>query len=331
MRRRELMLLVGGAMTAARALYAQQRAMPVIGFLGLASPGPFAPFVTAFHQGLRETGYIDGQNVTIEYRWAEGQQDLLPALAADLAALKVDVIAASGGPQPASAAIRATTAIPIVTAAAGNFVEHFNRPEGNLTGVSLLASHLTPKRLELLVELMPGAPVAVLANPTYSEYEPDRKVVEDAARVLGAEFRFVTASADADLEPAFAGVAKSGVSTLLISADPFFNSRRDRLVALAAHYAVPTMHEWRESVVAGGLISYGPSLPDMYRQVGIYVAKILKGAKPADLPVEQPTRFELVINLKTAKALGLRSRDQSSPAPTKLSNETRAQGMRDAG
>jgi putative ABC transport system substrate-binding protein len=261
--------------------------------------------VTAFHQGLRETGYVDGQNVAIEYRWAEGQQDRLPALAADLAALKVDVIAASGGPQPASAAMRATTAIPIVTAAAGNFVEHFNRPEGNLTGVSLLASHLTPKRLELLVELMPGAPVAVLANPSYSEYEPDRKAVEDAARVLGAEFRFVTASADADLEPAFASVAKSGVSTLLISADPFFNSRRDRLVALAARYAVPTMHEWRESVVAGGLISYGPSLPGMYRQVGIYVAKILKGAKPADLPIEQPTRFELVINLKTAKTLGL--------------------------
>ena len=263
----------------------------------------YRSFVTAFHQGLRETGYVDGQNVAIEYRWAEGQQDRLPALAADLAALKVDVIAASGGPQPASAAIRATTAIPIVTAAAGNFVEHFNRPEGNLTGVSLC--HLTPKRLELLVELMPGAPVAVLANPSYSEYEPDRKAVEDAARVLGAEFRFVTASADADLEPAFASVAKSGVSTLLISADPFFNSRRDRLVALAARYAVPTMHEWRESVVAGGLISYGPSLPGMYRQVGIYVAKILKGAKPADLPVQQPTRFELVINLKTAKALGL--------------------------
>ena len=278
MDRRQLMLLLGGAMTAARTLHAQQKAMPVIGFLGLASPGPFAPFVTAFHQGLRETGYIDGQNVVIEYRWAEGKQDRLPALAADLAALKVDVIASSGAPQPASAAILATTAIPIVTAAAGNFVEHFNRPEGNLTGVSLLASHLTPKRLELLVELMPGAPVAVLANPTYSEYEPDRKVVEDAARVLGAEFRFVTASADADVEPAFASVAKSGVSTLLISADPFFNSRRDRLVALAAHYAVPTMHEWRESVVAGGLISYGPSLPDMYRQVGIYVAKILKGA-----------------------------------------------------
>jgi putative ABC transport system substrate-binding protein len=181
-------------------------------------------------------------------------------LAADLAALKVDVISACGGPQPASAAIRATQAIPIVTVAAGNFVKHFNRPEGNLTGVSLLASHLTPKRLELLVELMPGAPVAVLANPAYSEYEPDRKEVENAAHVLRAEFRFVIASADADLEPAFDSVAKSGAS-MLISADPFFNARRDLLVALAARYGVPTMHEWRESVVAGGLISYGPSLP----------------------------------------------------------------------
>jgi putative ABC transport system substrate-binding protein len=244
--RRQFISALGGAAAAwPLAVRAQQPTMPVIGYLRSDSPDASPKLRLEFIKGLNETGYVDGRNVAIEYRWAEGQQDRLPALAADLAALKVDVIAASGGPQPASAAMRATTAIPIVTAAAGNFVEHFNRPEGNLTGVSLLASHLTPKRLELLVELMPGAPVAVLANPSYSEYEPDRKAVEDAARVLGAEFRFVTASADADLEPAFASVAKSGVSTLLISADPFFNSRRDRLVALAARYAVPTMHEWR--------------------------------------------------------------------------------------
>jgi putative ABC transport system substrate-binding protein len=305
MRRRELMFVLAGMMTAAPALRAQQKAMPVIGFLGLASPGPFAPFVAAFHEGLSETGYVDGQNVAIEYRWAEGQPDRLPALAVDLVRRKVDVIAASGGPQPASAAIQATAEIPIVASAAGNFVEHFNRPEGNLTGVSLLTGALMPKRLELLIELMPGAPVAVLANPAYSEYEPDRIAVENAARVLGAEVRFVMAGADADLELAFASIAKSGAGALLISADPFFNSRRDRLVALAARYAVPTMHEWRESVTVGGLISYAPSLTGMNRQVGIYVGKILKGAKPADLPVQQPTKFELVINLETAKALGL--------------------------
>jgi len=171
--------------------------------------------------------------------------------------------------------------------------------------LSLLASDLTPKRLELLVELVPGTPIAVMANPAYSEYEPDRKAVETAARVLGTEVRFVIAGTDTDFEPAFASIAKSGAGTLLISADPFFNSQRERLVAFAARYAVPTMHEWRESVAAGGLISYGPSLTGMYRQVGFYVGKILKGAKPSDLPVERPTKFELVINLKTAKALGL--------------------------
>jgi putative tryptophan/tyrosine transport system substrate-binding protein len=301
-RRRELMLLLGGAITAARALRAQQKGMSVIGLLGVASPDPFAPFVAAFHQGLGETGYIEGQNVAIEYRWAEGHPDRLPALAADLVGRSVEVIAAFGGPQPASAAMGATTAIPIVAGAAGNFVKHFNRPEGNLTGVSLLTSSLMPKRLELLVELAPGAVITVLANPAYSEYEPDRKQVENAAQVLGVEVRFATASNDTDLEPAF---TKSRAGALLISADPFFNSRRQLLVALAARYAVPTMHEWRESVAAGGLISYGPSLTGMYRQVGIYVGKILNGSKPADLPVQQPTNFELVINLQTAKKLGL--------------------------
>jgi putative ABC transport system substrate-binding protein len=304
-RRRELILCLGSAMTITRGLNAQQKAMPVIGFLGSTSPGPNALNVAAFHQGLSETGYVDGQNVVIEYRWAEGHSDRLPALAADLVGRNVEVIAAFGGPQPASAALRATAVIPIVAPAAGNFVKHFNRPEGNLTGVKLFTSALMPKRLQLLVELVPGAAIAVLANPAYSEYEFDRKQVENAAQVLGAEVRFVLAGTDADLEPAFANIAKSTVGALLISADPFFNSQRDQLVVLAARYAVPTMHEWRESVAAGGLISYGPSLTGIYRQLGIYVGKILKGAKPADLPIEQPTKFELVINLKTAKALGL--------------------------
>jgi putative tryptophan/tyrosine transport system substrate-binding protein len=305
MRRRDFVLLLGGAIAAPRALRAQQKSMPVIGFLGSGSPGTNAAIVAAFHQGLSETGYVEGQNVAIEYRWADDDAARLPALAADLVCANVEVIVTSGGPQPASAAMRATAAISIVASSAGGLVEHFNRPEGNLTGLSFLTGTLTPKRLELLVELVPRATIAVLANPAYSQYEPDRKRVEEAAQVLRVEVRFVTAGTDTDLEPAFASLAKMHTGALLISADPFFNSRRDQLVALAARYAVPTMHEWRESVAAGGLISYGPSLTGMYRLLGTYVGKILKGAKPADLPVQQPTRFELVVNLKTAKALGL--------------------------
>jgi putative ABC transport system substrate-binding protein len=303
--RRELTLLLGAAMTAARALRAQQKAMPVIGFLGGGSPGPNAAIVAAFRQGLSETGYVEEQNVAVNYRWADDDAARLPALAAELVRANVEVIVTTGGPQPASAAMRATAAIPIVASSAGGLVKHFNRPEGNLTGLSFLTGTLTPKRLELLVELVPRVTIAVLANPAYSEYEPDRKQVEEAAQFLRVEVRFVTAGTDADLEPAFASLAELHAGALLISADPFFNSRRERLVALAARYAVPTMHEWRESVVAGGLISYGPSLIGMYRLLGSYAGKILKGAKPTDLPVQQPTTFELVINLNTAKALGL--------------------------
>jgi putative tryptophan/tyrosine transport system substrate-binding protein len=303
--RREFMLVLGGAMIAARPLRAQQKAMPVIGFLGGGSPGPNAAIVAAFLQGLSETGYIEGQNVAIDYRWADDDAARLPALVADLVRANVEVIVTSGGPQPASAAMRATTAIPIAAASAGGLVKHFNRPEGNLTGLNSLGGTLTPKRLELLVELVPRVTIAVLANPAYSEYEPNRKQVEEAAQFLRVEVLFVTASTDTDLEPAFASLAKLHAGALLISADPFFNYRRDRLVALASRYAVPTMHEWRESVVAGGLISYGPSLISQYRLLGSYAGKILKGARPADLPIQQPTIFELVVNLKTAKALGL--------------------------
>jgi putative ABC transport system substrate-binding protein len=304
MRRRRLLALLGGV---AAALPSTGRAQQVrrIGLLCGISADAFAPFLAAFRLGLDETGYAEGRNLQIEYRWADDDAARLPALAADLVRANVEVIATAGGPQPASAAMQATGAIPIVASAAGNFVRHFNRPEGNLTGVSLLTSALMPKRLELLVELVPSAAIAVLANPSYLEHESDRKEVENAARMLSVEVRFVTAGTETDLEPAFASLAKLHVGALLISADPFFNGRRDRLVDLAARYAVPAMHEWRESVAAGGLISYAPSLTGMNRQVGIYVGKILKGAKAAELPVQQPTTFELVINLKTAKALGL--------------------------
>ena len=304
MNRRSLLALLGGAAAvlpwAGRAQ--QQRR---IGVLCGISAAAFAPLLAAFRQGLEETGFAEGRNLQIEYRWADDDAARLPALAADLVRANVEVIATGGGPQPASAAMRATPAIPIVASAAGNFVKHFNRPEGNLTGVGFLSDTLMPKRLELLVELVPGAVIAVLTNPAYFEYEPQRKRVEDAAGVLGIGVRFVMAGTDADLDPAFASLANLRAGALLISADPFFNSRRERLVALAARYAVPTMHEWRESVAAGGLISYGTSLSGMYRILGTYAGKILQGAKPADLPVQQPARFELVINLNTAKALGL--------------------------
>jgi putative ABC transport system substrate-binding protein len=276
-----------------------------IGLLCGVSAGAFAPWLAAFRRGLEETGFAEGRNLQIEYRWADDDATRLPALAADLVNADVELIATGGGPQPAAAAMRATAVIPIVAASAGSLVQHFNRPEGNLTGLSFLSGALAPKRLDLLVELVPGVAIAVLANPAYADYEHDRKEIVKAAQVLGVKVHFVLAGIDAELEPAFASLAKLGAGALLISADPFFNSRRDRLVALAARYAVPTMHEWRESVAAGGLISYGPSLADMYRLLGTYAAKVLQGAKPADLPVQQPTRFELVVNLNTAKALGL--------------------------
>jgi len=304
MRRRRLLALLGGA-AAALPWTGRAQQQRRIGALCGTSAAAFAPWLAAFRLGLDETGFAEGRNLQIEYRWADDDAARLPALAADLVRANVELIATSGGPQPASAAMRATAAIPIVASSAAGLVRHYNRPEGNLTGVSFLTGVLTPKRLELLVELVPGVAVAVLANPAYSQYEPDRKEVEKAAQVLRVEVRFVLAGADTDLEPAFASLAKLPAGALLISADPFFNSRREQLVALAARYAVPAMHEWRESVVAGGLISYGPSLTGMYRLLGTYAGKILKGAMPADLPVQQPTRFELVVNLNTAKALGL--------------------------
>jgi putative ABC transport system substrate-binding protein len=312
MKRRELMLLIGGAATAwPLATRAQQRAMPVIGFLGATSSGANAPNVAAFRQGLSEAGYIEGKNVAIEYRWAEGRYDELPALAAELVGRNVDVIATSGGPPPALAAKSVTSTVPIVFVSGDDpigkgLVTSLARPSGNLTGVSLMGVEVTPKRLQLLSELVPQASVvALLVNPNNANAERIMRDVLEAARAKGVQLPVLKAAIESEIDAAFATLVQLHSGALLVGNDSFFNSRRDQLVELAARHAVPAIYAWREFAAAGGLISYGTSLPAAYRQVGIYVGKILKGAMPADLPIQQPTKFELVINLKTAKALGL--------------------------
>jgi putative tryptophan/tyrosine transport system substrate-binding protein len=308
--RRELVLLLGGALTAPRGLRAQQKAMPVIGYLHFASPDPVRREAAEFHQGLTETGYVEGQNVAIEYRWAEGHYDRLPALAADLVSRKVDVIVAVSGPS-ALAAKSATSTIPIVfmtgTDPVGDgLVAGLSRPGGNVTGVSFLFVELHAKRLELLSDLVPQARViALLVNPNFSGSERITQNVQEAARLKGVQLYILKAGTEAEIDAAFEPLGGLHADALVLSSDPFFDSRREQLVALASRHAIPAIYPWREFAAAGGLISYGPSLTAVGRQLGIYVGKILKGAKPADLPVEQPTRFELVINLKTAKALGL--------------------------
>jgi putative ABC transport system substrate-binding protein len=310
MKRREFVLLLAGAMTAPYALRAQQKAMPVIGFLSGGSPAPYAPLVAAFHQGLSETGYVEGKNVTIEYRWAEGHYDRLPALADELVGRKVDVIAALGGTPSALAAKNATSTIPIVFSSGDpverGLVASLARPGGNLTGFSILAAELTPKRLELLSELVPQAGViALLVNPNNPETGGVIRDVQEAARAKGVQLDILKAGSEGEIDAAFASLARLHAGALLVGSDPFFGSRREQLVALASRHAVPAIYVLREFVLAGGLISYGTSLTAVYRQVGNYAGKILKGARPADLPVQQPTTFELVVNLNTAKALGL--------------------------
>jgi putative ABC transport system substrate-binding protein len=308
--RREFVLLLGGAMTAARALRAQQKAMPVIGFLSGGSPAPYASLVAAFHQGLSETGYVEGQTVTIEYRWAEGHYDRLPGLAADLVDRKVDVIAALGGTPSALAAKNATSTSPIVFSSGDpveqGLVASLARPGGNLTGFSIIATELMPKQLELLSDLLPKAGmIALLVNPNNLGTERQTREVQEAARVSGVQLLILKASTESEIDAAFAALVQLRAVALLVGADPFFYSRREQLVALAARHAFPAIYGWRDWAAAGGLISYGMSFAANYREVAIYVGKILKGAKPADLPVQQPTTFELVVNLKTAKALGL--------------------------
>jgi putative ABC transport system substrate-binding protein len=282
----------------------------VIGYLNSRSRDGDTPFLAAFHNGLNEAGYVESQNVVIEYRWAEGQYDRLPPLAADLVRRQVAVMAATSTPA-ALAAKAATSTIPIVFTAAADpialgLVESLSRPSGNATGVSGYFSPLGAKRLELLHELVPNAAViGVLVNPTYPDVESQSKDVQNAARMFGQEAHVVNASSEGELNAAFALLAQLKAGILLVTADAFFLSRRDQVVALAARHSIPALYWAREFVLAGGLMSYGPDIGDGYRQAGVYAGRILKGAKPGDLPVVQPTKFELIINLKTAKSLGL--------------------------
>ena len=309
MRRREFLGVLGGAAVgwpvAARA---QQPAIRAIGLLSARAPGPSE--LAALRQGLADSGYVEGRNVTIEYRWAEGQFDRLPALAADLIQHRVAVIIATGVTS-AVAAKAATATIPLVFLAADDPVKFglaasLNRPGGNATGVNLLTSELTTKRLELARELLRAAgTVAVLANPRSPEAEPQLNHLQAAARVIEQQLRILNASSGSEIDAAFAVVVNQRDAALLVTNDPLFISRVDQLVGLAARHAVPTIYDRRAYTVAGGLISYGTDYFDGYRKLGIYASKILNGAKPADLPVEQSTKFELVINVKTAKALRL--------------------------
>jgi putative ABC transport system substrate-binding protein len=310
-RRREFITLLGGAAAAwPLAARSQQPAMPVVGFLNSVSPGPFARMVAGFQQGLREAGYVEGRNVSVEYRWAEGQNDQLTELAADLVARQVAVIAATGGPAPVLAAKAATSSIPIVFVSGvdpikAGLVASLNRPGGNITGVSPLLSALGSKRLELLHSLVPKAAViGVLVNPNY---DPDAQVrdVQVAADTIGLQVKVLPASSVEEIDTAFAAASQQAVAALFVANDPYFDSHRDQIIALAARAAIPAMYYTRAYTAAGGLISYGANIADAYRQAGIYTGKILKGAKAAELPVLQPTNFELIINRKTADALGL--------------------------
>jgi putative tryptophan/tyrosine transport system substrate-binding protein len=310
MNRREFITLLGGtAATWPLAARAQQPAMPVVGFLNSASAASFAPFAAAFRQGLAETDHTDGRNVVIDYRWADEQYDRLPALAADLVRDRARVIVAN---QIAVEAARAATAtIPIVFTTALDPVEaglvvSLNRPGGNLTGVTTLNAELLPKRLELLHQLVPtAASVALLVNPSSPNANTLSQDALAAARVLGLELHVLEASYQTDFEPAFSALAQKRAGGLVISADPLFAGRSSQLAALALHQRIPTVFEFRQFVAAGGLMSYGGSLTDVYRLAGVYAGRVLKGAKPADLPVHRLSKVELMINLKTAQALGL--------------------------
>ena len=311
MRRREFVLLLGGAMTAARALHAQQKALPVIGYLNATSPRPYAANVAAFLEGLRKAGWVEGQNVVIEYRWAENHNDQLPAFAADLVGRRVDVIVASGGLVAVLAAKSATSKTPIVFTGVSDpvgsgLVAGLAHPGGNITGFSPFALELLPKRLELIFELVPRArEIALLVNSKEPRAERVIKEIEEAARTKGLQIQPLIVGGEDEIAAAFMTLVQRHADALLVSPDPFFSLQREKIVALAARHAVPAAYPWREDAAVGGLISYGPSITAIRRQVGIYVGRILKGTKPADLPVQQPTTFELVVNVKTAKALGL--------------------------
>jgi putative tryptophan/tyrosine transport system substrate-binding protein len=309
MRRRDFVIvLLGGAVFSSREGRTQERS---IGFLSAGSADAYAPFVAAFRSALNDAGYVEGRNLAIEFRWAEGHYDRLPELAAELVRSKPEVIVTSGGDIVIGAAKAAAAAIPIVFASGGDpvargFVAGLARPGGSMTGVSLLVIELVPKRLEFVQELVSEAAViAGLVNPKNSNAGRNVAALQEAARAKGVQLHIVEASSEGDFETAFASLAPLHAGALVVGADPFFNARRSQIVGLAARHSMPAIYEWREFVDAGGLISYGPSLPGVYRQMGAYVGRILGGEKPADLPVVQPTLFELVVNLKTAKTLGL--------------------------
>ena len=312
MRRRDFVALLGSAVAAwPFGAGAQQRATPVIGFLNGGSPAGYMPMVAAFRQGLKEVGYAEGQNVAIEFRWAEGNYDQLKAMAADLVRLQVAVIAATS--TPAAQAARVTTSsIPIVFTTGADPVElglvaSLNQPGGNVTGVSFLVNELTTKQFEMLRKLVPNAAsFGFLVNPAFAAAASQTRDAEDAARALGLRLLVVSATTPSEIDAAFAALVQQQAGGLVTISEPFMNSRREQLVSLAARHALPVLYPDRDYVAAGGLISYGTSIVDAYRQVGVYAGRILKGEKPSDLPVVRPTKLELTINLKTAKALGLK-------------------------
>ncbi len=313
MRRREFITLLGGAAaTWPIAARAQQPSEPVVGFLSTNTSDAVLPkFAPAFVRGMSEGGFIDGQNVAIEYRWANGRYDRLTEQAAELIRRPVNVIVAVGGTGSALTAKAATTTIPIIFNLGSDpvklgLVASFNRPGGNITGVSYLADALVPKLLEALHEAVPGATViAVITNPNFPDSESNLHAAQTAARTLGQKLVVLNATTEDDINSAFISIAERGAGALVVMPDPFLNSRRQQLVSLAAHQAIPTIYPWPEYTRLGGLMSYGIDLPDAYHQVGVYAAKVLKGAKPAELPVQQAVKVELVLNLKTAKSLGI--------------------------
>ncbi len=323
MRRREFIVLLGAAVALPNPTCAEQSEMPVVGFLNSGSSQGFQTILAAFRQGLSESGYVEGQNLTIDYRWADGDYERLPRLAADLVGNQVSAILA-GAPPAIIAAKSTTTTIPIVFTSGGDpvelgFVSSLNRPGGNVTGVSFLVNELGAKRLELLRELVPAATsVGFLANPTRPSFQSEVKNAQQGARALGLELKILNASTESEIDQSFAKLSRQQITALIVGTDPFFQSRRDQIVALANRLRIATIYHLREFVVAGGLISYAPSLAEVYREAGTYIAKILRGAKPADLPVLQPEEFDLVINLKTAKALGFTISNQMQLLATEI-------------
>ena len=307
MKRRDFMKLLGGAATWPLAARAQHPAMPVIGYLHIGSPEPYAAMITAFREGLQETGRIEGQNVTIEYRWAEGQLQRLPSLAAELVNRRVAVLATGGGVPPALAAKQATATIPIVFVASDpvktGLVASLNRPDANLTGVSIFTQSLGPKRLDMVRELVPhAAKIAVLLHPIASRLEEE---IERAARSVHQSIHVVNVRTDQEIDAAFEDIVEAKPDALLVISSSLFTNKRHQIVALANHYRLPTIYPLREYVVSGGLMSYGTSISDAYRKSGVYAGRLIDGDKPNDLPILQPTKFDLVVNLRTAKTLGL--------------------------